>query len=250
MHPITEEAWTFASCSASSSTLSRTSRHRASALYNTQGITDLFDRVVLASGTSNRQTRALASHVADKVKQAGGQVISVEGEDTGEWLLVDVGDAVVRIMQPAIRAYYNLEEIWARSRSRCEARKPCDADAPGRAGRRRPAMDGRPPGRRSRSVAVAEAADGEARRAPAAGRSQEGGPGLAHRSRIPGCRDAERPPASAAPAGDSGRTPVDGTRVDAPAQCRRRRCSRPAGTRGASSGAAGRPSTRKPRSTG
>ncbi|MFM8556539.1 MAG: ribosome silencing factor, partial [Betaproteobacteria bacterium] len=81
-------------------------------VFNTTAQTDLFDRVIVASGTSNRQTRALASHVRDKVKEAGGQVISVEGEDSGEWVLVDLGDAVVHIMQPAIRAYYRLEELW------------------------------------------------------------------------------------------------------------------------------------------
>ena len=81
-------------------------------VYNTTGITQLFDRVVIASGTSNRQTRALASSVRDKVKAAGGQVVSIEGEDTGEWVLVDLGDAIVHVMQPAIRDYYRLEEIW------------------------------------------------------------------------------------------------------------------------------------------
>lgn len=81
-------------------------------VFNTTGLTDLFDRVVLVTGTSNRQTRALASHVREKVKEAGGHVISVEGEETGEWVLVDLGDVVVHVMQPAIRSYYNLEELW------------------------------------------------------------------------------------------------------------------------------------------
>jgi len=81
-------------------------------VFNSTGITELFDRVVIASGTSNRQTKALAASVRDRVKAAGGQVVSVEGADTGEWVLVDLGDAVVHVMQPAIRAYYNLEEIW------------------------------------------------------------------------------------------------------------------------------------------
>jgi len=81
-------------------------------VYNTTELTGLFDRVVIASATSNRQSRALAASVRDKVKERGGGVISVEGEDTGEWVLVDLGDVVVHIMQPSIRAYYNLEEIW------------------------------------------------------------------------------------------------------------------------------------------
>jgi len=81
-------------------------------VYNTTGITQLFDRVIIASGTSNRQTRALAASVRDQVKAAGGDVVSIEGEDTGEWVLVDLGDAIVHVMQPAIRDYYRLEEIW------------------------------------------------------------------------------------------------------------------------------------------
>jgi ribosome-associated protein len=81
-------------------------------VFNTVGLSDMFDRVVVASGTSNRQTRALADSVARKVKDAGGTVVSVEGTETGEWVLVDLGDVVVHIMQPAIREYYGLEEMW------------------------------------------------------------------------------------------------------------------------------------------
>ena len=79
---------------------------------NVTKLTSLFDRVVIASGDSNRQTRALARHVHDKVKEAGGEIVSIEGEQTGEWVLVDAGDVVVHIMQPAVRSYYNLEELW------------------------------------------------------------------------------------------------------------------------------------------
>ncbi|HUL68194.1 MAG TPA: ribosome silencing factor [Burkholderiaceae bacterium] len=81
-------------------------------VFNTIGLSDMFDRVVLASGTSNRQTRALAYRVAQQVKEAGGHVVSVEGADAGEWVLVDLGDLVVHVMQPAVRDYYGLEEIW------------------------------------------------------------------------------------------------------------------------------------------
>ncbi|HEY5632145.1 MAG TPA: ribosome silencing factor [Burkholderiaceae bacterium] len=81
-------------------------------VFNTTDLTGLFDRVVVASGTSNRQTRALASRVCEKAKAHGAQVLSVEGEETGEWVLVDLGDIVVHVMQPAIRSYYNLEELW------------------------------------------------------------------------------------------------------------------------------------------
>ena len=95
-------------------------------VFDTTGLTELFDRVIIATGTSNRQTRALAAHVRDKVKEAGGKVVSMEGTDTGEWVLVDLGDAVVHIMQPAIRVYYNLEELWGAKpvRMRIEAAAP------------------------------------------------------------------------------------------------------------------------------
>lgn len=81
-------------------------------IFDTTLQTSLFERVIVASGTSNRQTKALASSVKEKVKEKGGEVLSVEGGDTGEWVLVDLGSIVVHVMQPAIRAYYRLEEIW------------------------------------------------------------------------------------------------------------------------------------------
>ncbi|ANN77281.1 ribosome silencing factor [Bordetella flabilis] len=80
-------------------------------VFNTTHLTSLFDRVIIASATSNRQTRALASSVSDRGRAMQIQV-AIEGEDTGEWVVVDLGDIVVHIMQPAIREYYNLEEIW------------------------------------------------------------------------------------------------------------------------------------------
>ena len=81
-------------------------------VFDTVHLTSLFDRIAVVSGTSNRQTKALAASVRDKVKAAGGDVVGIEGEDTGEWVLVDLGDMIVHIMQPAIRQYYRLEEIW------------------------------------------------------------------------------------------------------------------------------------------
>jgi ribosome-associated protein len=81
-------------------------------VFDTVHLTSLFDRIAVVSGTSNRQTKALAASVRDKVKDAGGDVVGIEGEDTGEWVLVDLGDMIVHIMQPAIRQYYRLEEIW------------------------------------------------------------------------------------------------------------------------------------------
>jgi ribosome-associated protein len=81
-------------------------------VFDTSKLTDLFDRVIITTGNSNRQTRALAFSVSTSVKEKGGEVISIEGLDTGEWVLVDCGDVVVHILQPAIRAYYQLEGMW------------------------------------------------------------------------------------------------------------------------------------------
>lgn len=79
---------------------------------NTAKLTSLFESIVIACGDSNRQVKSLARNVQDKVREAGGHVISTEGEDSGEWVLVDLGEIVVHVMQPAIRSYYNLEELW------------------------------------------------------------------------------------------------------------------------------------------
>lgn len=80
---------------------------------NVTKITTLFDRMIIASGDSTRQTKAIANNVVEKVKAAGGTVYGVEGEQNGEWVLVDLGDVLVHVMQTAVRAHYNLEELWA-----------------------------------------------------------------------------------------------------------------------------------------
>jgi len=82
------------------------------AVFNTEHLSSMFERVIIASGTSNRQTKALAASVRDEVRKAGFPILSIEGEDNGEWIIVDCGAAVAHIMQPAIREYYHLEEIW------------------------------------------------------------------------------------------------------------------------------------------
>jgi ribosome-associated protein len=82
------------------------------AVFNTEHLSALFERVIIASGASNRQTRSLAASVRDSVKSRGLAVMLTEGEENGEWIIVDCGAAVVHIMQPAIRDYYHLEEIW------------------------------------------------------------------------------------------------------------------------------------------
>jgi ribosome-associated protein len=81
-------------------------------VFNTEHLSPLFERVIVASGTSNRQTRSLAASVRDAVKSAGAPPPRTEGEDNGEWIIVDCGAAVVHVMQPAIREYYHLEELW------------------------------------------------------------------------------------------------------------------------------------------
>jgi ribosome-associated protein len=81
-------------------------------VFDTEHITSLFERVIIASGTSNRQTKALAASVRDAVRDAGFSKPRIEGEDNGEWIIVDCGSAVAHIMQPTIRQYYHLEELW------------------------------------------------------------------------------------------------------------------------------------------
>ncbi|MXS83397.1 ribosome silencing factor [Nitrosomonas oligotropha] len=80
---------------------------------NVSKITSMFGYIIIASADSSRQTKALAHNVQEKVKAAGGKVYSMEGEQTGEWLLVDLGDVIVHIMLPAVREYYNLKALWS-----------------------------------------------------------------------------------------------------------------------------------------
>src|ERR1700740_3115648 len=81
-------------------------------VFNTEQLSPLFERVIIASGQSNRQTKALASSVRDAVKSKGMNILRVEGEENGEGIIVDCGAAVAHIVQPSIRDYYRLEEIW------------------------------------------------------------------------------------------------------------------------------------------
>ena len=81
-------------------------------VFDTEHLSPLFERVIVASGTSNRQTKALAASVRDAVREAGFPKPRIEGEANGEWIIVDCAQAVVHIMQPSIRTYYHLEELW------------------------------------------------------------------------------------------------------------------------------------------
>lgn len=129
--------------------------------FDTVHLTSLFDRMAIASGTSNRQTKALAASVRDKVKENGGSIVSIEGEDTGEWVLVDLGDMVVHIMQPAIRDYYRLEEIWGDKEIKLGAAK--------RTSKRTASGDGEEeaPKKRSRHLAASQAAADDEPKKPA-----------------------------------------------------------------------------------
>jgi ribosome-associated protein len=81
-------------------------------VFDVTHLSPLFDCVIIASADSTRQVRALAQHVEDKARALGGRIQGVEGTDGGEWVLIDLGDLVVHVMQPAVRAHYNLEELW------------------------------------------------------------------------------------------------------------------------------------------
>jgi ribosome-associated protein len=97
-------------------------------VYNTARMPSMFERVVIASGDSNRQVKALADRVRERILELGSRVYGVEGEKAGEWVLVDLGDVVVHIMHPAVRQFYNLEEVWGgrtvRVNSAAKKKKP------------------------------------------------------------------------------------------------------------------------------
>jgi ribosome-associated protein len=93
-------------------------------VFNTARLPSMFERVVIASGDSSRQVKALADRVREKVKENGGRVYGVEGEGGGEWVLVDLGEIVVHLMVPAVRSFYNLEEVWGGKEVRMKAPAP------------------------------------------------------------------------------------------------------------------------------
>ncbi len=137
-------------------------------VFNTEHLSPLFERVIVASGTSNRQTKALAASVVDAVREAGFPKPRIEGEDNGEWIIVDCGAAVAHVMQPAIREYYRLEEIWGEKpvRLKLGAPKPAmpaAAPATPRKAKAEPSL------RRSSAVKTAEreAKAAAAKKAPA-----------------------------------------------------------------------------------
>lgn len=136
-------------------------------VFDTEHLSPLFERVIVASGTSNRQTKALAASVRDAVRDAGFNKPRVEGEENGEWIIVDCGAAVAHIMQPAIRQYYHLEEIWGDKpvRTKLGAAKPVATRS---AEEKPPATAKTPSLRRSSAAKTAQrAADAAAKPKPA-----------------------------------------------------------------------------------
>jgi ribosome-associated protein len=142
-------------------------------VFNTEHLSPLFERVIVASGTSNRQTKALASSVVDAVREAGFPKPRVEGEENGEWIIVDCGPAVAHIMQPTIRQYYHLEEIWGDKpvRVRVGAPKPAmPVKAPAAPAKKAPS----PSLRRSSAVKTADREASAAKKAALKGPARKG----------------------------------------------------------------------------
>jgi ribosome-associated protein len=174
-------------------------------VFNTEHLSPLFERVIVASGTSNRQTKALASSVVDAVREAGFPKPRVEGEENGEWIIVDCGPAVAHIMQPAIRQYYHLEEIWGDKpvRIRVGAPKPAmPSKAPVAPAKKAPS----PSLRRSSAVKTADREASAAKKAALKGpaRKSSAKPAGKTAAKAPaksaGCRPAAGKTAAKAPA--------------------------------------------------
>ena len=108
-------------------------------VFNTARMPSMFERVVIASGDSTRQVKALADRVQEKARESGARVYGVEGEASGEWVLVDLGDVVVHIMHPTVRDFYNLEEVWGGKTVRFQLKRPKRRGKAARSGRKRQA---------------------------------------------------------------------------------------------------------------
>jgi len=118
-------------------------------IFNTARLPSMFERVIIASGDSSRQVKALADHVRDKVTENGGKVYGVEGEKGGEWVLVDLGEIVVHLMHPTVRSFYNLEEVWGGKEVKMKAAAPVKKPVKKRA-KKNPARAKAAPRRRRR----------------------------------------------------------------------------------------------------
>jgi len=176
-------------------------------VFDTEEMSALFERVIIASGSSNRQTKALAASVRDKVKEAGYAKPRIEGEDNGEWIIVDCGSVVAHVMQPTIRSYYNLEEIWGDKpvRLKLGAPKPVEPVRKPVAKKKANVSAGRTPTRRD-SVPVGpmgSEALKPTRKAPAKSSSQPAGKAVGKSASKSATKPATKPtskPVSKAPA--------------------------------------------------
>ncbi len=177
-------------------------------VFNTEHLSPLFERVIVASGTSNRQTKALASSVRDAVREAGFPKPRTEGEDNGEWIIVDCGAAVAHIMQPAIRQYYRLEEIWGEKpvRLKLGAPKPAAATASEDGAARKPA----------RKKAAAAIAPAQPARKPGVSKAKPAAAAPAEAKKAPAARKAAAS-SSKAPAKTAVKTAAKTTATKAPA---------------------------------
>lgn len=145
-------------------------------VFDTGTLSPLFERVIIASGTSNRQTKALSASVRDKVREAGFPKPRIEGEDNGEWIIVDCGAAVAHIMQPTIRSYYNLEEIWGGTPVRLKfgAAKPAQPKPAGDSARGGKAVKAAPaaqPAKAAKAPKAAKPAEARTARSTAAAKT-------------------------------------------------------------------------------
>jgi ribosome-associated protein len=206
-------------------------------VFNTEHLSPLFERVIVASGTSNRQTKALAASVTDAVREAGFPKPRIEGEDNGEWIIVDCGAAVAHIMQPAIRQYYHLEEIWGDKpiRLRLGAPKPAQPErAPAAPAKK---TSGQPSLRRTTAVKTIEREATAAKRAAKKAAATKT-PGRSAGAKSAGAKSAGVKSASAksAPAKSIGakttaRSPAGQAALKAPA--RKAPATKPAATKSA-----------------
>jgi ribosome-associated protein len=167
-------------------------------VFNTEHLSPLFERVIVASGTSNRQTKALAASVRDKVREAGFPKPRIEGEDNGEWIIVDCGAAVAHVMQPSIRQYYNLEEIWGDKpvRLKLGAPKPVVATASAPEVKKPGRTAAKAPGARVAKTASSSAGDAPA--APKKPARKAADPVLASKSAKPIAKRSSDAPAKVA----------------------------------------------------
>ena len=151
-------------------------------VFNTEHLSPLFERVLVATGTSNRQTKAIASSVRDKVREAGFPKPRIEGEENGEWIIVDCGAAVAHVLQPAIRQYYNLEEIWGDKPIRLKG----------------PASSGKAAAKKA-AEAVPEAKSAPAKKAAAKSAPAKAAPAKPAAAKAPARKAAAKSPAARAP---------------------------------------------------